>query len=157
MPTEAGGSLNLVPGILPARASGSSAASRGNIRCRVSVGHAFKSGASVRGRSPTGVGERGSNRRLETRVTSRDKLQNTTVSTPFTILADRIASRSCTVGVIGLGYVGLPLIDAFVSRGISALGFDIDPAKITALNAGRSYIKHVSSEKVSQWRSPAPF
>jgi len=79
------------------------------------------------------------------------------VSTQRSLLLERIASRSCTVGVIGLGYVGLPLIDAFVARGIRAVGFDIDPAKIAALNAGRSYIKHVSGDKVAQWRSRGLF
>ncbi len=75
------------------------------------------------------------------------------VSTSPPALAALIASKRCTVGVIGLGYVGLPLIDAFVSRDLRTLGFDIDPVKVDALNAGRSYIQHIGSEKVSQWRS----
>jgi UDP-N-acetyl-D-glucosamine dehydrogenase len=72
-------------------------------------------------------------------------------------LAALIASKRCTVGVIGLGYVGLPLIDAFVSRDLRTLGFDIDPAKVESLNAGRSYIQHIGSQKVSQWRSRGLF
>ncbi|MEZ6065933.1 MAG: nucleotide sugar dehydrogenase [Planctomycetaceae bacterium] len=68
-----------------------------------------------------------------------------------TDLRSSITSGQCTVGVIGLGYVGLPLIDAFVSRGIRAIGFDVDPKKVDSLNAGRSYIKHVGSDKVAGW------
>ncbi|MGE4002092.1 MAG: nucleotide sugar dehydrogenase, partial [Planctomycetaceae bacterium] len=47
--------------------------------------------------------------------------------------------------MIGLGFVGLPLIDAFVTAGFRAIGFDVDQSKVDALNAGRSYIKHISS------------
>lgn len=53
------------------------------------------------------------------------------------------------VAVIGLGYVGLPLSLGFARNGTRALGFDTDPEKVASLNAGRSYIKHVSSEAVS--------
>jgi UDP-N-acetyl-D-glucosamine dehydrogenase len=53
------------------------------------------------------------------------------------------------VAVIGLGYVGLPLSLGFARNGTRALGFDTDSEKVTSLNAGRSYIKHVSSEAVS--------
>jgi UDP-N-acetyl-D-glucosamine dehydrogenase len=79
------------------------------------------------------------------------------VSASPSALAALIASKRCTVGVIGLGYVGLPLIDAFVSRDVRTLGFDIDPVKVEALNAGRSYIQHIGGEKVSQWRSRGLF
>jgi len=60
-------------------------------------------------------------------------------------------NRAATIGVIGLGYVGLPLLDAFISKGFSCVGFDIDEKKVEQLSAGRSYIKHVSSEKVAEW------
>lgn len=55
------------------------------------------------------------------------------------------------MGVIGLGYVGLPLIDAFVRAGFRCQGFDVDPRKVDALTAGRSYIKHIGSERVAGW------
>jgi len=58
-----------------------------------------------------------------------------------------------TIGVIGLGYVGLPLVLAYSKAGYNALGFDIDTSKIDALLAGRSYIKHIPSESVSEGRS----
>jgi len=75
----------------------------------------------------------------------------------FEALQQRIRDKQATVGVVGLGYVGLPLIDAFVSRGLKAIGFDVDPVKVEELNAGRSYIKHISSERVAEWRKSAAF
>jgi UDP-N-acetyl-D-glucosamine dehydrogenase len=72
-------------------------------------------------------------------------------------LLDRISRKQVRVGVIGLGYVGLPLIDAFVSHGIPALGFDVDASKVERLNRGESYIRHVPSEKVAAWRSQEMF
>ena len=53
------------------------------------------------------------------------------------------------IAVIGLGYVGLPLSLQFARSGVTVLGLDIDPAKVEALNAGRSYIKHIPAEAVS--------
>lgn len=66
-------------------------------------------------------------------------------------LEERIGDKSAVVGVIGLGYVGLPLIDAFTSAGLRCLGFDVDQRKVDDLNAGRSYIKHLASETVADW------
>ncbi|MEY4580897.1 MAG: hypothetical protein RL701_5600 [Pseudomonadota bacterium] len=63
-------------------------------------------------------------------------------------LLQKIEQHSATIGVIGLGYVGLPLGLAFADRGMLVLGFDIDPNKNVALNAGRSYIQHIASERV---------
>ena len=51
-----------------------------------------------------------------------------------------------TVGVIGLGYVGLPLVVAFAQAGEQVIAVDVDAAKVTAVQAGRSYIEDVSSE-----------
>lgn len=62
-----------------------------------------------------------------------------------------IQDKTARVGVIGLGYVGLPLIQAFVKAGFRTLGFDIDQAKVDALRAGRSYIQHVPSQTVRGW------
>lgn len=55
---------------------------------------------------------------------------------------------SSTIGIIGLGYVGLPLSLQFARTGSTVLGFDIDSAKIKALEAGESYILHISAESV---------
>src|SRR5437762_3401388 len=52
------------------------------------------------------------------------------------------------IGIIGLGYVGLPLGLQFARSGVTVLGFDIDPEKVESLDNGRSYIKHISSEAI---------
>lgn len=64
----------------------------------------------------------------------------------LTTLEDRIDSKQFMVGIIGLGYVGLPLSLTFLRKGIGVLGFDLDQRKIDALSAGQSYIKHIPSE-----------
>ncbi len=56
---------------------------------------------------------------------------------------EAIQNKTATVGVIGLGYVGLPLIRAFVAAGFRTLGFDIDQRKVDRLLAGESYIGHI--------------
>ncbi len=61
----------------------------------------------------------------------------------------KLANQSAVIGVVGLGYVGLPLILAYVRAGFQVIGFDIDPAKISALGAGRSYFKHIPNEQVA--------
>ena len=79
------------------------------------------------------------------------------MSTHYQALLDRLTSKQATIGVIGLGYVGLPLLDAFISQGMQTLGYDIDPSKVETLNAGKSYIKHISSDRVATWRSEKRF
>ncbi len=64
-------------------------------------------------------------------------------------LRSRIAGREAVVGVIGLGYVGLPLAVAFAEQGFAVLGFDVDPAKVAALGRGDSYIRHFPREQVA--------
>jgi len=53
------------------------------------------------------------------------------------------------IAVVGLGYVGLPLSLQFARSGAKVLGLDIDPAKVTSLNAGKSYIKHIAPEAIA--------
>ena len=65
------------------------------------------------------------------------------------ILLDKIKSREAVIGIIGLGYVGLPLMLRFCESGYRVLGFDIDQDKIKKLNAGESYIQHISSANIS--------
>ncbi len=50
----------------------------------------------------------------------------------------KINSREAQVGIIGMGYVGLPLALTFIEKGFRVLGFDVDPAKVTALSEGRA-------------------
>ncbi len=66
-------------------------------------------------------------------------------------LKKAISEKTAMIGVIGLGYVGLPLIRAFVRAGFKTLGFDVDQSKVGALNAGRSYIKHIPSEWIAEY------
>jgi UDP-N-acetyl-D-glucosamine dehydrogenase len=68
-------------------------------------------------------------------------------------LNEKFESKSAVIGVVGLGYVGLPLVLAYASGGYRAIGFDIDPGKITKLLAGESYIKHIPGEEVAAARS----
>ena len=58
-------------------------------------------------------------------------------------------SRRATIGIVGLGYVGMPLALAAWTAGFRILGYDSDNAKVEAINAGRSYIKHISSAEVA--------
>lgn len=67
----------------------------------------------------------------------------------FSELIDRINGRRATIAVLGLGYVGLPLARSLVATGNRVVGFDIDPAKAEALNAGRSYIRHIGDAVVN--------
>ncbi|MFO1464681.1 MAG: nucleotide sugar dehydrogenase [bacterium] len=66
------------------------------------------------------------------------------------ILLNRIQQRSARVGVIGLGYVGLPLAVAFAEAGFSVTGIDVDPKKIAALCAGKNYIPDIPDRLVQE-------
>ncbi len=72
-------------------------------------------------------------------------------------LRDKIHAKTAKVGVIGLGYVGLPLIDAFTKGGFSAIGYDVDQRKIDSLDKGQSYIAHIPSEKIQKWQKEGKF
>ncbi len=61
---------------------------------------------------------------------------------------EAIHKRTARVGIVGMGYVGLPLMRTFCSAGFSCLGFDVDATKIKKLNAGKSYIKHIPSSLI---------
>jgi UDP-N-acetyl-D-glucosamine dehydrogenase len=63
-------------------------------------------------------------------------------------LLQRIQTRAARVGVIGLGYVGLPLLLLFEESGFEVIGFDTDPHKVDALSQGDSYIRHIGTERI---------
>jgi len=67
-------------------------------------------------------------------------------------LLRKLKDRTATIGIVGLGYVGLPLALRYAEVGYKVVGFDIDAAKIEALNAGRSYIEHIASAAVATAR-----
>ncbi|MBV9828618.1 MAG: nucleotide sugar dehydrogenase [Alphaproteobacteria bacterium] len=67
-------------------------------------------------------------------------------------LIAKYRARNAVIGVIGLGYVGLPLARTAAEHGFTALGFDIDQTKVEMLNAGRSYLHHIRDEIVAGLR-----
>lgn len=71
----------------------------------------------------------------------------------FSELRLRIESKSARVGIIGLGYVGLPLARAFSRAGYAVVGFDVDAAKVAKLNSGRSYIQQIPDETIAEMRA----
>lgn len=72
-------------------------------------------------------------------------------------LLERIATKEARVGVLGLGYVGLPLGLAFAEAGFPAFGLDVDLSKIESLRKGKSYIRHISSEPIARLVSEQRF
>ncbi len=64
-------------------------------------------------------------------------------------LLEKIRKKEATVGIIGLGYVGLPLLIRFGQAGFPLIGFDIDTRKINALVGGESYIRHIPVEPLN--------
>lgn len=69
---------------------------------------------------------------------------------PVRDLAARLHDRNATIGVVGLGYVGLPLVRAMGNAGFHVIGFDIDQEKIDMLIQGQTYIRHLPSEQFSE-------
>ena len=66
-------------------------------------------------------------------------------------LLKKIEAKEARVGVIGLGYVGLPLVKTFLQKGFRVTGFDIDQKKVDMLNRGRSYIRHISAAELKDF------
>jgi UDP-N-acetyl-D-glucosamine dehydrogenase len=79
------------------------------------------------------------------------------VEYPLESLEQKIGNREAVIGVVGLGYVGLPLVRAFVNAGYKALGFDVDQRKVDRLQAGECYIKSIESADVSRWMDEGHF
>lgn len=67
-------------------------------------------------------------------------------------LIRKFADRTAVIGIVGLGYVGLPLMLRYTDSGFHVLGFDIDTFKTDSLNSGKSYIEHIPSEKIAAAR-----
>lgn len=75
----------------------------------------------------------------------------------FDGLISRYREGSATIGVVGLGYVGLPLACTAARNGFSVLGFDVDGVKVRQLENGQSYIRHIASEEISYLRDQERF
>jgi UDP-N-acetyl-D-glucosamine dehydrogenase len=65
-------------------------------------------------------------------------------------LIDKLDRKTATIGIVGLGYVGLPLMLRYCEVGYKVVGFDIDQTKVDALQAGKSYIEHISSASIKK-------
>lgn len=65
-------------------------------------------------------------------------------------LLEKIKSKQAKIGVIGLGYVGLPLVIEFCKAGFEVSGFDVDMEKVALLKQGKSYIKHIEASRITK-------
>jgi len=72
-------------------------------------------------------------------------------------LVQKINEKKAVIAVVGLGYVGLPLLMEFVERDFKTIGFDIDQKKVDKLNGGKSYIKHIDENRVKTVRDSGLF
>jgi len=63
-------------------------------------------------------------------------------------LIEKLESKTAVIGIVGLGYVGLPLMLRYVEVGFKVIGFDIDAEKVKKLQAGESYIEHISTQAI---------
>src|ERR1700693_5374600 len=77
--------------------------------------------------------------------------------TTAAILEDKIKTRAARVGIIGLGYVGLPLAMEFAKAGFSVTGIDIQESKVSQLNRGDSYVQDVPTDTLKKWVSGGKF
>ena len=75
-----------------------------------------------------------------------------TETTRASLLLERILTRRAKCGVVGLGYVGLPLAVEFARAGFTTAGIDLDQRKVSAINEGRSYIDDVPTSVVADLR-----
>ncbi len=66
-------------------------------------------------------------------------------------LLEKITTRKAAVGIVGLGYVGLPLVIEFAASGFPVLGLDVDQQKIDSVKAGKSYIRHISEDLLRKY------
>jgi UDP-N-acetyl-D-glucosamine dehydrogenase len=88
---------------------------------------------------------------VKTEVITENGL-DTTGCNQYAALRALIAEKKAKVGIIGLGYVGLPLARAFTDKGISVLGFDTDANKVTKIAHGESYIGHITNDAIKAMR-----
>ena len=66
------------------------------------------------------------------------------------VLIGKLNNKTAVIGIVGLGYVGLPLMLRFVEVGYKVLGIDVDEKKVALLNQGDSCIEHIPAEKIAQ-------
>jgi UDP-N-acetyl-D-glucosamine dehydrogenase len=83
---------------------------------------------------------------------NRDRRNGETTAPSDNPLIQTVENRTAKVGVVGLGYVGLPLAMLFARAGFPVTGFDVDRSKVNKLNAGSSYIQRILPEEIAQLR-----
>ena len=66
------------------------------------------------------------------------------------LILERLNNKSATIGIIGLGYVGLPLALTYSQNGYKVIGIDTEVEKIQTLNSGKSFINHISDNEVTK-------
>ena len=71
----------------------------------------------------------------------------------FREAVERFNERKALIGIVGLGYVGLPLMLRYNAIGFRVLGIDIDTGKVEKLNAGQSYIEHIAAAHIAKARA----
>ena len=64
-------------------------------------------------------------------------------------LVEKLQNRTASIGIVGLGYVGLPLMLRYIEVGYRVIGFDIDQSKVDCLNAGKTYIEHIPDSAIA--------
>ena len=72
---------------------------------------------------------------------------------PASDLRQKLQDRTASIGVVGLGYVGLPLLRAFFTAGFRVIGYDVDQQKIDQLHRGESYLKHLGDDFIADQQS----
>ncbi|MEC7725616.1 MAG: NAD(P)-binding domain-containing protein, partial [Planctomycetota bacterium] len=70
---------------------------------------------------------------------------------PASDLRQKLQDRTASIGVVGLGYVGLPLLRAFFTAGFRVIGYDVDQQKIDQLRRGESYLKHLGADFIADF------
>ena len=63
-------------------------------------------------------------------------------------LINKLTDKSAIIGIVGLGYVGIPLALRYAEAGYKVVGFDIDPEKVEKISSGKTYIKHIPDEDI---------
>jgi UDP-N-acetyl-D-glucosamine dehydrogenase len=80
----------------------------------------------------------------------KDSLAVSDAAGPLKRLIRKMETRTAVIGIVGLGYVGLPLMLRYAQVGFKVIGFDIDPDKVCRLNHGQSYIEHISAKSIAE-------
>jgi UDP-N-acetyl-D-glucosamine dehydrogenase len=72
-----------------------------------------------------------------------------TAGTTKNPLLEKVENKTAVIGIVGLGYVGLPLVQAFMNAGYRTMGYDVDESKVEKLLQGKSYIGHITGEWIA--------